>query len=92
MALTPKQLYQLLNKDVNRVFEIFTTQYNSDTGQWIASDSGILAPTSVEAARLKTFADAHLTEHHADGRARDIWLRLKLMGKTSSSTVDTGTA
>jgi hypothetical protein len=92
MALTPYQLNQL-HDDVDRIyFRYFIPIYGGDSGGWVASDSGILAPASVEAARLKVFADAHLTAHRQDGRARDIFIRLAAMGKTSSATVDTGTS
>jgi hypothetical protein len=49
MALTPRQLRQLKN-DVDKIYrEPFLSIYGGDTGAWIASDSGILSPASVEA-------------------------------------------
>jgi hypothetical protein len=96
MALQPHQLLQL-RSDVLRVYREFVTVYGGDTGSsvnggpiWVASDSGFLAAGAIEATRLKVFADAHLTAHASDGRARDIFIELHAMGRASTSVVDTG--
>jgi hypothetical protein len=91
MSLDPRQLNQL-HDDVNRVyFQYFLPIYGGDTGPWIVADSGGASAPAVEAARLKVYADAHGTAHRLDGRMREIAIRLALMGKATSASVDTGT-
>jgi hypothetical protein len=95
MSLTPRQLRQL-QADVDRIyFNIFLEPpVNGDTGGgpggWISSDSGILHPASVEAARLKNYVDAHGNAHRQDGRMRQAAIRLNSMGKGTSAVCDTG--
>jgi hypothetical protein len=94
MALQPHQLSQLLD-DVNDVYSgYFLPVCGGDTGVqlWICADSGGTSLPAAEAARLKGYADAHLTAHRQDGRARDIFIRLAQMGNVSSATVDTGSS
>src|SRR5262245_38294889 len=98
MALQPHQLLQL-RADTLAVYRVFVNTYGADTGSsvnggpiWRASDSGHLAAGAVEADRLKTFADAHLSAHARDGRARSVFLELREMGSASTAAVDTGVA
>ena len=102
MTLTPKQLYQLLNGDVNRCYENFVTQYAGDTGSvvagnvpgtpWLAGDSGFAAPMAVEALRLKAYVDAHGTAQAREPHMRDCFIKLRAMGRTPTAVVDTGIA
>src|SRR5262245_53761040 len=99
MTWTPPKLLAHLHGDTLAVFRLFTNTYGGDTGSsvnggpiWISADSGLISAGSIEAARLKTFADGLLPAHTRDGRARDIFLQLRSMGKASSAAVDTGPA
>src|SRR5262249_48604795 len=98
MVFTPYKLARLHDDTLN-LYRIFVTTYGGDTGSsisggpiWISADSGLISGGSIEAARLKVFADGNLSAHALDGRARDCVLWLRSMGKASTAVVDTGSS